>query len=78
MQNTYILIMILSLALIGILFWFKSRKSPAERRKPSSLALLGMLLVVMSVVIGENRWVGYSLMGTGVALVVLDLFLNRK
>jgi len=35
-------------------------------------------MVVPAIVIGENRWVGYSLMGLGVLLAVVDLFKNPK
>jgi asparagine N-glycosylation enzyme membrane subunit Stt3 len=78
MQTTYILIMIISLALIGFLFWVKSRQAPEERKKPSNLALAGMLLVVMAIIFSGNRLVGYFLIGIGVGLAVIDLILTLQ
>jgi hypothetical protein len=77
MQAAYVLIMIVSLALIGLLFWMKSKQPSEGRKKTSYLALLGMLMVVMAIIFSENRWVGYFLIGAGVALALVDLFLTQ-
>jgi hypothetical protein len=37
-----------------------------------------MLLVVLAIAAGENRWLGYSLIGFGVLLAVVDLIRNPK
>ncbi len=78
MQTAYIGMAIAVLVIIFGIFVLKSRQKPIQSRKPSPLALIGMLLVVLAIVAGENRWVGYSLIGLGVLLAVLDLFRNPK
>jgi peptidoglycan/LPS O-acetylase OafA/YrhL len=78
MQTIYILIAIVALFLIGILFWSKSRQSTRTKKKPSQLAFLGMLLVVMAIMFGENRWVGYTLIAAGICLAVADIIFSRK
>ena len=52
-------------------------KEPGETH--SSLAMLGMTLVVLGIIFGVNdRLIGYSFMGAGVLLSVIDLLRKTK
>ena len=78
MQSIYIAIGIISLAIIAGVMLLKSRQKSLQKRNPSPFAMIGLLLVVLAIVIGENPWVGYSLIGLGVLLASVDLFRNPK
>ena len=49
-----------------------------QYEKPSNLAILGMSLVVLGIIFGDSRTIGYSLIGIGVILSVIDAIRNRK
>ena len=49
------------------------RKKPPH---PSKYAMLAMLLVISGIVFGDNRLLGYSLIGAGVLLAILDMLTN--
>jgi hypothetical protein len=78
MQTAYFGIAIVALAVIFLIIFLRSKQKPTQPRKPSTLALIGMLFVVLAIVAGENRWLGYSLIGFGVLLAVVDLIRNPK
>jgi hypothetical protein len=78
MQTAYIGIAIVSIAIIFGIIFLRAKQKPSESRRPSTLALIGMLLVVFAIVAGENRWLGYSFIGLGVLLAVVDLIRNPK
>lgn len=78
MMNTpeiYIAIAIVVLAIIAI-FAVYMRKKP--RKQPSKLAMLAILLVVAGIVFGDDRLIGYSLIGVGVILGIIDIIKNLK
>jgi hypothetical protein len=64
-----VLIMVVVLLLI-------SREKGKQLRKPSSLVTLGMSLVVLGIIFGDDRWIGYSLIGLGVIISVIEGFRN--
>jgi hypothetical protein len=47
-------------------------------RRLSKLAIIGFLLIISGVVFGDNRLIGYSLMGCGIILAVIDIFRKLK
>lgn len=47
-------------------------------RRLTPLAGVAMALVVAGVVFGAERWLGYGLMGAGVALAVIDAVLRSR
>lgn len=78
MENKYIPISIVTLAIIAILFLVLRAKGK-QPRKPSPLATLGMFMVVFGIIFcNSDRWIGYSFMGLGVILAVIDLVRNLK
>jgi hypothetical protein len=75
MEHVWIAISIIALIVIAVLLL---RGRGKQYPKPSNLAVLGMSLVVLGIIFGESRIVGYSLIGVGVLLSVTDAVRNRK
>ncbi|MCB2176734.1 MAG: hypothetical protein KQH57_13055 [Actinomycetales bacterium] len=70
----YLVVAVAALAVIGLVV-LRARQAPPSRLSP--LTGLGMALVVSAVVFGENRVIGYSLIGAGVTLAVIDIVRRR-
>ncbi len=49
-----------------------------QYKKPSNLAVLGMSLVVLGIIFGDDRLIGYSFIGVGVLIAVVDAIRNKK
>ncbi len=77
MQPLYIGISIAALIIVVVLLLI-SREKGKQLRKPSNLATLGMTLVVLGIIFGDDRWIGYSLIGFGVLLSVIDELRNLR
>ena len=63
---------LLAIALIVIFVWKK------EEKPRSSLAKLGMILVVLGIIFSDDRLICYSFMGAGVLVSVIDIIRNQK
>jgi O-antigen ligase len=72
----YVAISIAVLAIIAVLV-FRARKGERENRL-TPLASLAFGFVLAGIIFGENRLVGYSLMGIGVILAVVDIFVRSR
>jgi len=68
MQGLYIGISIAAFTAIVVLLILNRRKS----RRISTLAMLGMTMVVLGIISSDSRWVGYPLIGVGVLLAIID------
>lgn len=78
MENIYILISIVTLAIIAI-FALVTRQKEKQPRRISKLAALGMYMVMLGIIFGNGEvWIGYSFMGVGVILAIIDLVRNLK
>lgn len=75
---SYILIAIIVLAVIGAVVFALQSEEKRKRQKISALGSLAFAFVLAGIVFGENRLIGYSLMGTGVVLAVVDMFRKLK
>ena len=75
MEPLWIAVSIIALVVIVVLLLIAGGK---QYKKPSNLAILGMSLVVLGIIFGDNRIVGYSFIGVGVLLSVVDIIRNRK
>jgi len=74
-SQVYILISIIVLAII-ILVLILTRK---KMQKPlSKLATFAFVFIIAGIIFGENRVLGYSLMGFGVVLAVIDIIKKLK
>ncbi|MDH5770209.1 MAG: hypothetical protein OEZ25_02830 [Candidatus Bathyarchaeota archaeon] len=72
----YIAVSVVVLAVIAILVIFTMKKK--KQKRPSKLATLGMSLVVLGIIFGDDRLIGYSFIGAGVLLSVIDIIRNLK
>jgi len=75
MEPVWIAISIIALVVIVVLLLIARGK---QYHKPSNLATLGMSLVVLGIIFGDDRLIGYSFIGVGVLLSVIDAIRNRK
>jgi len=74
--TVYIIFSILGIAVVAVLLFFVNRKRQTNHLTP--LAGLAFSFVTAGIIFGENRLVGYSLMGFGVILAVIDIFARRR
>jgi hypothetical protein len=75
MEPVWIAIAIAALIVIVVLLLLGRGK---QYKKPSNLAILGISLVVLGIIFGDSRIIGYSFIGVGVLLSVIDIIRNRK
>ena len=74
----YIAISVVVLAVIAV-FVIYTMKKKKKRKQPSKLAMFGMSLVVLGIIFGvSDRFIGYSFIGAGVILSVIDIIKNLK
>ena len=71
----YIAVSITALAVIAILVFFVSKGKRENKLTP--LAGLAFGFVLAGIIFGDDRLIGYSLMGVGVVLAIVDMF-NRS
>jgi hypothetical protein len=77
MEPVWIAISIIALVVIMV-FLLISRRKEKQILNPSNLLILGMSLVVLGIIFGDDRIIGYSFIGVGVLLSVIDAIRNRK
>ncbi len=70
--QAYILISVLVLALIAFSILFMSRRKPEQGL--SKLAALSFACIIAGIIFGEDRLIGYSLLGLGLLLAVVDIW----
>lgn len=75
MQIPYILISLISLAVIAGVMVYRNRKN---MKRLSKLGTFAFLLVLLGIFFGENRAIGYSLMSIGVILCFVDIAKGMK
>ena len=68
MQALYIGISIAAFIAILVLLVLNRRKI----NRISTLTMLGMTMIVLGIIFGDNRWISYSLIGVGVLLAIID------
>ena len=77
MEPVWIAIAIIALVVIMVLLLISRRKGK-QLLNPSNLLVLGMSLVVLGIIFGDDRLIGYSFIGVGILLSVIDAIRNRK
>ena len=75
-SQIYISVTIVVLMIIALLVFLLSKKRRETRLTP--LASLAFGFILAGILFGEDRLIGYSLMGVGVILAVVDIFRNRN
>jgi hypothetical protein len=73
-SQIFIVISIVTLAIVAILF-LAARKS---KMKLTPLAGLAWAFVLVGIIFSEDRLIGYGLMGVGVVLALIDMFIQSK
>ncbi|OGZ33661.1 MAG: hypothetical protein A2Y98_01875 [Candidatus Portnoybacteria bacterium RBG_19FT_COMBO_36_7] len=75
-SQIYIAIAIVVLAVIAIIVFLVRRNRPEKKFGP--LASLAFAFIIAGICFGENRILGYSLMGAGVLLAIIDIVRKSK
>jgi hypothetical protein len=71
----YILISILVLLIIAIIMIFLSKNN--KKQKPlTPLAGIAFAFIIAGICFGDNRFIGYGLMGIGVLIAIIDIILK--
>ena len=70
-SQIYIAVSIVALAVIAFLVFFVSKSRMENRLTP--LAGLAFAFTVSGILFSDDRLIGYSLMGVGVILAVIDI-----
>jgi len=70
--QVYILISVLVLAVVAVFLYVTSRKK--QKKGLTRLAALSFGFIIAGIIFGENRFVGYSLLGIGIILAVIDMY----
>jgi heme A synthase len=74
-SQIYIAIAIAVLAIVAVLLFFVSKR---KEKRLTPLAGLAFGFVLAGILFGENRFVGYGLLGIGVSLALIDIFKRLK
>jgi len=74
-SQTYIIISIIVLLAIAIAAIVISRQ---QKTKLSRLAALAFIFVICGIIFGDSRLIGYSLMGVGVIIAIIDIVQKSK
>jgi len=72
----YILVSVVVLVVMAVLVLMLRGQGGQRRLTP--LAGIAFACVIAGALFGENRWLGYGLMGVGVILAVVDIFRRRR
>jgi hypothetical protein len=75
MEHLWIAISIIALVVIVVLLLIARGR---QYQQPSNLAILGMSLVVLGIIFGDDRRIGYPLIGVGILLSVIEAIRNRR
>ena len=75
-SSVYVAISIAVLIVVAVLVFVLRGQRSVNRLTP--LAGLAFAFVVAGIVFGDNRLIGYGLMGVGVILAVVDMFNQAK
>ena len=75
-SQIYILISIILLLIIAIVIFFAKKD---KKQKPlTPLAGLAFAFIIAGIVFGKSRAAGYSLIGAGVLLALIDIVIKFK
>ena len=76
MSQIFIAVSIAVLGAIAVLVFFVGKGRRENRLTP--LASLAFAFVLAGILFGDDRLIGYSLMGIGVILAVVDMFRRSR
>jgi len=73
-SQIYVAVAIIALALIALALFFISRKKGSYKLTPLAGTAFGF--VIAGIIFSENRLIGYSLLGIGVTLAIVDIIMK--
>jgi hypothetical protein len=76
-SQIYILISIIILLVIAILLIIFIKKDK-KQKSLTPLAGIAFAFVLAGIIFGENRLIGYSLIGIGILLAIVDIVIKLK
>ena len=75
LSDAYILIAIVVLVILAIVLVIAGKQ---VKTRPSKWVFLALSFVVAGIVFGENRLIGYGLMGAGILLAFIDIIVRYR
>lgn len=75
-NQIYIALLIVVLTIIAVSFFLFSKGNRFKSLTP--LAGIAFALVIAGIIFGENQWIGYGLIGTGVVLAIIDIIIKTN
>lgn len=78
MDASTVFIIVAALTLLGLIavILLRGRGGLGERLSPT--AAVAFVFVIAGIVFGDNRVLGYSLMGIGVVIAIVDIVYRRR
>lgn len=64
---------VILIVLLAVVFMIRKKRT----NKENALVTLGMVFVVLGIVFGDDRLLGYSLIGVGVLLSIISVIRNK-
>jgi len=77
-SQLYILLTLIILVLVALLVFIVSRNKTGKEKNLSPLAGLAFAFLLAGLFFGENRFIGYGLIGVGVILALIDMINKSK
>jgi len=74
----YIVISIAAIAAVALLVFLVSGKKKDNKNRLTPLAGLAFSFVTAGIIFGDDRLIGYGLMGFGIVLAVIDIIIRMK
>jgi len=72
-SQIYIAMSIIVLAIIALLVFFGNKNKNKKEKKLTPLAGLAFGFILAGIIFGDDRLIGYSLIGIGVILAIIDI-----
>jgi uncharacterized membrane protein len=70
-SKVYVLIAIVALAVVSLLVFL--RRSERHNRLTPLAGLSFAFVIIAGIIFGDERWLGYGLIGIGVVIAVVDM-----
>lgn len=75
-SQAYILVAIIALLIIAIVMFFVRKNKKQE--KLTHLAGISFVFIIAGMLFGDSRAVGYTLIGIGILLALIDIFRKMR
>ena len=75
MATGWILIAVLVLIIIFLVLFFLRKN---KKKQMSKLGSFSLLFVLAGIIFGDNKILGYSLIGIGIILAIIDIISKEK